>query len=151
MKFAERMKIKEKISAIESEIENTSIDSLEKLEEFRLAHLSKKGSIQSLFGAFRDVSLEEKKELGQLLNELKVKAQSKFYELKSGLESGNSKESGELDLTRPAAPDKLGSRHPISLIQNRIIEIFSRIGFSISEGPEIEDDWHNFSALNMPD
>ena len=145
------MEIKERISEIESQIETAAVTDQDMLEQFRLDHLSKKGSIQSLFGAFRDVSPEDKKELGQLLNQLKIKAQNKFESLKSSLEGTDSSSASGMDLTRPASPGKLGTRHPISIIQNQIIDIFSRIGFSLSDGPEIEDDWHNFSALNMPD
>ena len=125
-------------------------DSETEIEEFRVKYLGKKGLLNSYFVEFKSLESDQKKKLGSLLNELKNSAQQKVDNLKSN----NSKKSGDLkinDISRPGDPIEIGSRHPISIVKNRIIEIFSTIGFTISEGPEIEDDWHNFSALNLPE
>ncbi|WP_068596913.1 phenylalanine--tRNA ligase subunit alpha [Vaginella massiliensis] len=122
---------------------------LNQIEEFRIKYLGKKGILNDLFAQFKAVPNEQKKEFGQVVNELKNVATEKVNELKNALASTTSNNSA-LDLTRPGEPHALGSRHPINIVKNRIVEIFSRIGFTISEGPEIEDDWHNFTALNLP-
>jgi phenylalanyl-tRNA synthetase alpha chain len=142
--------MKEKIDSILEEISVFKAESAVQAEEFRLYLLSKKGKISVLFEEFRDVPNELKKEMGQRLNELKNKAQEKLNELKEkfGEETGVS---GTLDLTLPAEPIELGSRHPLTLVRNQIIDIFARLGFTVADGPEIEDDWHNFSALNFPE
>ncbi len=145
------MDIKESIKNIKSEIEQSSFDGAESLENFRLTYLSKKGKIQSLFGAFRDVPVNLKKALGQELNALKQLAQEKFNSAKDNMGGSKKASSDAIDLTMPGEPLKIGSRHPLSLVKNEIVEIFERIGFNLSEGPEIEDDWHNFTALNLPD
>ena len=125
--------------------------SLEEVEAFRIKLLGNKGEIKKLFAEFRNVAAEEKKEFGAILNQLKDKAQKKVDELKSKLSSsGDTADTGNFDFSRPTNLNEIGSRHPISIIKNEIIEIFNRIGFQVSEGPEIEDDWHNFSALNFP-
>jgi phenylalanyl-tRNA synthetase alpha chain len=121
------------------------------IESFRIEYLGKKGVLTDLFAAFKKVPNEEKKAFGQLLNELKEAATEKINSLKETLEEGQTRVGVYGDLTRPGAPIALGSRHPISLVKNQIIEIFSRIGFNVSEGPEMEDDWHNFTALNLPE
>lgn len=112
--------------------------------------LGKKGLVTLLFDEFKNVSTEQKRELGQVLNVLKSSAQNKINELKDNFIGKSSDQLAGVDLTRPM-PLSLGSRHPLSLVRNEIISIFSRIGFVVSEGPEIEDDWHNFSALNFPE
>jgi phenylalanyl-tRNA synthetase alpha chain len=137
-----------KISALLDEISSLSIETNEKLEQFRLKFLSKKGLISDLFEDFRNVSSHEKKEVGQKLNQLKSLALEKYNSSKSGLSDTPDKDS-ELDLTRPAFPYSSGSRHPISIVRNEIIDIFMRIGFTVSEGPEIEDDNHVFTKLNF--
>tara|TARA_B110000438_G_scaffold181324_1_gene173234 strand:- start:119 stop:1132 length:1014 start_codon:yes stop_codon:yes gene_type:complete len=119
------------------------------LEEFRLSFLGKKGKMTDLFAAFKSVPNESKKEFGQAINQLKQNVQSKIDEYKDSFEVEEKR--AEIDLSRPVSLNNLGSRHPISLIRNEIVEIFNRIGFTVSEGPEIEDDWHNFSALNLPE
>ena len=129
---------------------NFKSDSEAEIEEFRVKYLGKKGLLNSYFVEFKSLESDEKKKLGSLLNELKNSAQQKVDNLKSN----NSKKSDNLkinDISRPGDPIEIGSRHPISIVKNRIIDIFSTIGFTISEGPEIEDDWHNFSALNLPE
>ena len=143
--------MKEKIQNILSEINSFSCSSLKELDDFRIKYLSKKGLIPSLFKDFKDVPAEHRKEMGQLLNELKNKAQTKIDELKSLASGSSDTEEADIDLSKPALETQLGARHPVSIVRNRIIDIFSRIGFNISEGPEIEDDWHNFSSLNFPE
>ena len=138
----------EKIEILQKEIEEISVNNLLELEDFRIKYLSKKGLVSILFDDFRNVPAGQKKEVGMKLNILKQAAQEKFNEIKQGLELTEEGVSGD-DLTKPAYPYALGSRHPISIVRNEIIEIFSRIGFVVSEGPEIEDDDHVFTKLNF--
>lgn len=141
--------MKEKIAELLNEVEQFKADSQEQIEAFRIKILGSKGVLKDLFADFKTVPNEQKKEVGQLINTLKEKAQSKINELKNNVASTKSNVES-IDLTRTGYPTPLGSRHPISLVRKEIIDIFSRIGFTVSEGPEIEDDWHNFSALNFP-
>ena len=124
---------------------------LDEVEAFRIEYLGKKGLLNDFFAEFKNVPNEQKKEFGQVINQLKNTAQEKVNSLKEALESAQPTENLYGDLTRPAMPLELGGRHPISIVKNQIIDIFSRIGFNVSEGPEIEDDWHNFTALNLPE
>lgn len=142
--------MKEKIITFLSEIATFEASSKEALELFRIKFLGTKSVTKELFADFKNVPNEQKKEVGQLINEIKEKAQEKFDFFQSKFNETNAEKTSDLDLTRTAFPEKLGSRHPISLVRKEIIEIFSRIGFTVSDGPEIEDDWHNFSALNFP-
>ena len=142
--------MEDKIKKDLEDILNFNSYSEAEIEEFRVKYLGKKGLLNSYFVEFKSLESDEKKKLGSLLNELKNSAQQKVDNLKSN----NSKKSDNLkinDISRPGDPIEIGSRHPISIVKNRIIDIFSAIGFTISEGPEIEDDWHNFSALNLPE
>ena len=123
----------------------------EELEAFRIKFLGKKGLLNDFFADFKNVPNEQKKEFGQIINELKKTAEEKVHQIKEALESSIQAKNIYGDLTRPAEPLTIGSRHPISLVKNQIIDIFSNIGFNVSEGPEIEDDWHNFTALNLPE
>jgi len=143
--------MKDKIDKLLSEIETIEIKSKEHLEEFRLKYLAKKGMLTALFDDFKTIANEERKEVGKNLNELKNKVQGKFNHFKEKLEGGDETISSDIDLTKPAEPIAFGSRHPISVVRNQIVEIFSRIGFTVKEDREIEDDWHNFSALNLPE
>ena len=120
------------------------------LEALRIKYLSKKGEITALFSDFRNVPNEQKCEIGQKLNELKTLATDKINALKQAFED-SAMENVDIDLTRTAAPQEIGTRHPISLVRKEIIDIFSRLGFTIAEGPEVEDDWHVFSSLNFAD
>ena len=140
-------KIKEQIS----EVNAFTTDNLADVESFRIKYLGKKGILNDFFAQFKNVPNEQKKEFGQTINELKQAATEKVETLKETLENSNSDEKVFGDLSRPGNPIELGSRHPISIVKNQIIDIFSRIGFNVSEGPEIEDDWHNFTALNLPE
>ena len=141
----------DKIKAHIAKVEAFATEKKEELEQFRLEYLGKKGLLNELFAKFKEVPKEEKKEFGQIINELKSKAEAKINELKEKLGGHTSAAPAYNDLTRPAFPMEIGSRHPVSLIKNKIVEIFANIGFSIAEGPEIEDDWHNFTALNLPE
>ena len=123
---------------------------LDGIEQFRIEYVGKKGILNDLFAAFRGVPNEGKKEFGQILNQLKVAVSDKVQALKASL-SSNASAGVYGDLSRPAFPMELGSQHPLTVVKNRIIDIFSQIGFNVSEGPEIEDDWHNFTALNLPE
>jgi phenylalanyl-tRNA synthetase alpha chain len=137
------------IKKLKAEIENLSAVNADEVEALRIKYLSKKGEISQLFNMFRDVKAEEKKEVGKLLNELKELAQTKIDSLKSEV-NVSTQAASETDLTRPGDPVLLGTRHPISIVRNKIVSIFSHLGFTIAEGPEIEDDWHVFGSLNFP-
>jgi phenylalanyl-tRNA synthetase alpha chain len=141
--------MKERIDRLAEEIVALKAVSLEEVEHLRLKYLSKKGLVPVLFDDFKNIPAEKKREIGQLLNELKNKAQQKIEDLKSQFGQQEEASTTVLDLTRPSDNIEPGSRHPLSIVQNRITEIFSRIGYTVAEGPEIEDDWHNFSALNF--
>ncbi len=140
----------DRVENLKSQVEATALTTKEEAETFRLQYLSKKGAITELFKAFRDVPAEEKKAFGAALNTLKTLAEDKHKEALESLD--NSQAVGvNGDLTRPGTPYELGAIHPINAIRDEIVDIFKRIGFNISTGPEIEDDWHNFSALNFPE
>lgn len=142
----------DKVKELHERVKTFKVDSKEHLEEFRLAFVSKKGEISALFDEFKNVPNNQKREFGQELNKLKNIAENKFRELQESFEEKeDASGAGGLDLTLPAVPNEQGSRHPLSIIRGRIIEIFERLGFNLSEGPEIEDDWHNFTALNFPE
>ena len=142
--------MEDKIKKDIQEIQDFKSDSIAEIEEFRIKFLGKKGLLNSYFVEFKSLDSSEKKNAGRLLNELKTLAQDKVEALKAS--SSKSSENIKInDISRPGDPINIGSRHPISVVKNRIIDIFSNIGFTISEGPEIEDDWHNFSALNLPE
>ncbi len=144
--------MKEKIEHILSEVENFVAESREQVEEYRIKWLSKKGQITGLFDEFRTVAPELKKEFGQKLNELRNKAQEKIDALKEKYENAQQLHNLRPDLSIPADPVvSIGSQHPVTIVRNKITEIFARIGFTLSDGREIEDDWHNFSALNTPE
>jgi len=133
------------------EVNAFTTDNKEALEQFRIKYLSKKGILNDFFAEFKNVPNESKKEFGQVINELKKATEDKVKSIQELLEGKESSKGLYGDLTRPGYPLQLGSRHPISIVKNQVIDIFSNIGFNISEGPEIEDDWHNFTALNLPE
>ncbi len=120
-------------------------------ETFRIKYLGTKGLVKAIMGEMKNVAAENKKEAGQLLNEFKLFAEEKYEVLKAGSNNGQQTMANEIDLSLPADPLPLGSRHPISIVKNKIISIFQRLGFAVAEGPEIEDDFHNFTALNLPE
>lgn len=137
------------IDKILEEARQFKAETQEEIEQFRIKYLGKKGVLTDLFSSFKQVPVEQKKEFGQKINQLKSFVSEKIDTLKQELD----KEEGDgetKDLTLPGEPMQLGARHPISIVRNQIIEVFGRLGFTISEGPEIEDDWHVFSALNFP-
>lgn len=138
----------EKIAQLKAEIETLSPNDINEVEQLRIKYLSKKGEVSLLFNDFRSVPPEQKKEVGKSLNELKNFATEKINSLRANLESTETLDP-TLDLTRTATPIPLGSRHPLSIVREEIISIFSRLGFTVAEGPEIEDDWHVFSSLNF--
>jgi phenylalanyl-tRNA synthetase alpha chain len=143
--------MKQQINDHLNDIQDFRTDSLEQIEAFRIKYLGSKGILKQLFEAFKDVEPSLKREIGQSLNNLRNSATEKVNELKSLLENKASDKKVYGDLSRPGEPVQLGARHPISIVKNQIIDVFSRIGFNVSEGPEIEDDWHNFTALNLPE
>ena len=137
-----------KIEQLLQEVEALTASNAEELEALRIKYLSKKGAINELMADFRNVPAEQKKEVGMKVNELKNKAQDKINALKEQFESQDSG-CDDLDLTRSAYPINLGTRHPLTIVKNEIIDIFARLGFSIADGPEVEDDWHVFSSMNF--
>jgi len=137
---------------IQERIKNTVPETLEQLEQFRIEFLGSKNKIKGLFSSIKDVENQKKKEFGQFLNQLKQEADLKFNELKQQIESRQSSNMiDQVDVSKPGDPISLGSRHPIAIVTNRIIDIFSRLGFSVAENREVEDDWHNFTAMNTPE
>jgi phenylalanyl-tRNA synthetase alpha chain len=139
----------QQIEAYKKEIEAFNPENEKDVENFRIKWLGTKGLMKNLMGEMKNVAPENKKEAGQLLNEFKQFTESKFEELKN-LRTGSSQPATDIDLTLPGDPIPIGSRHPITLMRNRIVSIYQRLGFAVAEGPEIEDDWHNFTALNLP-
>ena len=137
-----------KIEALMAEVENLNASNAEELEALRIKYLSKKGAINDLMADFRNVPAEQKKEVGMRLNALKTRATERIAELKEAFETNDSGVA-EMDLTRTAYPVELGTRHPLSIVKNEIIDIFARMGFALADGPEVEDDWHVFSSMNF--
>ncbi len=142
--------MKERIEQLLEEVSAYKASKLDEVEQLRIKILGKKGELKELFSSFKTVASDQKKEVGLLLNKLRNKTEEKIVELTSSFAQKEDDGDSFLDLSLPISDDNLGSRHPLSIVKNEIIDIFSRIGYSISEGPEIEDDWHNFSALNFP-
>lgn len=140
----------DKIKDLLAEIESLKAANAQEIEELRIKYLSKKGAVTALMNDFRSVPAEQKKEVGMRINELKTKAQEKINELKAAFETDDAA-SDDIDITRTAYPVQLGTRHPLTIVMNEIIDIFSRLGFSLAEGPEVEDDWHVFSSMNFAD
>ena len=139
----------DKIKAYIKDVEAFEAKTEAEIEEFRIKYLGKKGLLNQYFSEFKNVANEEKKEFGQAINHWKNAAQERVNTLKDAVESTVDDKGKYGDLSRPGEPIEIGARHPISLVKNRIIEVFSNIGFNVSDGPEIEDDWHNFTALNF--
>lgn len=144
------MALIDNIPTLLKEVKELNAKNLEQLEELRIKYLSKKGLIPQMMTEFRDVANEKKRELGKAINELKTEAQNRINELREQLQDTQS-EAEQLDLTRTSYPTPLGTRHPISIVRDEIIDIFSRLGFCLADGPEIEDDWHVFSSMNFPE
>ena len=140
----------EKIAALRAELENIKAETKEAVEELRIRYLSKKGSVTALMADFRNVPAEQKREVGQKINELKQLAQDRINSLKEAFNNSDSDIECDIDLTRTGSPVGFGTRHPLSLVRNEILDIFGSMGFTVAEGPEIEDDWHVFESLNFP-
>jgi phenylalanyl-tRNA synthetase alpha chain len=140
----------QQIEEYKKEIATFSATDEKSVEEFRIKYLGTKGIVKSIMGEMKQVPNDRKKEFGQILNEFKSFTEQKFESLKSRA-TDNGQPRSEMDLTLPGDPVPLGSRHPVTLMKNRIISIYQRLGFAVAEGPEIEDDWHNFTALNLPE
>ncbi len=134
-----------------AEVKKFTSTSKDEIERFRIKYLGKKGLLNDFFAEFKNIPNEQKKEFGQVINQLKTTATEKVNSLKAVIDEQTEVSGQYGDLTRPGQPIEIGARHPISIVKNQIIDIFSRIGFNVSEGPEIEDDWHNFTALNLPE
>jgi phenylalanyl-tRNA synthetase alpha chain len=143
--------MQEKINQYTSEINSFQPKNAEELELFRIRFLGTKGIIKDLFEEFKTVSSEDKRVFGKVLNEFKQLAEAKYQTLKEGSETEENSSKSEQDLTLPGEGFEIGARHPLSLVRKEIIEIFKKLGFNVAEGPEVEDDWHNFSALNFPE
>lgn len=142
----------DKVEEYIEEVKKATANTANELEEYRQKFIGRKNVITDLFSEFKNVPNDMKKEFGLKLNELKTIAQDKFNELIDVAgDQGRAEGDSQIDLTLPPVPNELGSLHPITITQNRIIEIFERLGFSVQDGPEIEDDWHNFTALNFPE
>lgn len=141
----------ETIKAHIEEVKAFQTDNKEQLEAFRIKYLGSKGLLKDFFAEFKNVPNEQKKEFGQVINELKTSAEEKVKNIQDALENKEEVKGIYGDTTRPGESMNVGSRHPISIVKNQMIDIFSTIGFNVSEGPEIEDDWHNFTALNLPE
>ena len=141
--------MKDKIDVIYQDISSFKVDNRPTLEQFRIKFLGSKSEIKNLFTELKNVPNEQKKEVGKLLNDLRVHAESTFEEFKKSVENSTVR-LNNIDFSKPGELSQVGTHHPITTVKNDIIEIFNRIGYTVSEGPEIEDDWHNFSALNFP-
>ena len=140
-----------KIEELKAEIQNWVSNSEQELEAYRLKFIGRKNVLADLFSEIKNVPNDQKKAFGQSVNELKQLAQDKFQELIDASQTKNENTSSKIDLTLPPVQESFGTIHPLTATRQRFIEIFERIGFNVSEGPEIEDDWHNFTALNFPE
>ncbi|HEX7458565.1 MAG TPA: phenylalanine--tRNA ligase subunit alpha [Ginsengibacter sp.] len=149
--FAPMNNLLQQIEHSKEEIKNFSTTDNNPAEIFRIQFLGTKGLIKSLMGEMKNVPAENRREMGQVLNELKLIAENRYEELKTTTDDRQQTSESTLDLTLPGESLPLGSRHPISIVRNKIVSIFQRLGFAVAEGPEIEDDWHNFTALNLPE
>jgi phenylalanyl-tRNA synthetase alpha chain len=143
--------LQEKITELSAEVEAFHTESAQELEQFRIKFLGTKGIIKDIFDEFKAVSPEEKRTLGKVLNQFKQLTESKYQTLKDAAEPEAEQKDAGLDLTLPGEGFEIGARHPLALVRREIVEIFNKLGFVVAEGPEIEDDWHNFSALNFPE
>lgn len=147
--FAENLdSMLERIAALLTEIESLEVHNAGEIENLRIKYLSKKGCINALMADFRNVAADQKKEVGIKLNELKTKAFDKINALKAACDTADG-DNDDMDITRTAYPVELGTRHPLTIVKNEIVDIFARLGFSLAEGPEVEDDWHVFGSMNF--
>lgn len=139
------------LEAYKKEVETTSVTDAKQVEDFRIKWLGTKGIVKAVMGEMKNVAPERKKEAGQLLNEFKIFVESKYEAIKESVAGSATASAGNIDWSLPGDEMQTGSRHPVTLMKNRIVSIFQRLGFAVAEGPEIEDDWHNFGALNLPE
>ena len=140
----------DKIKALREEIASVAASTIEEVEQLRIKYLSKKGAVSALMADFRNVPADQKREVGQKINELKTFATDLINKLKDNFATAEDPALGELDLTRTSTPIELGTIHPLTIVKNEMLRIFAGMGFTIAEGPEIEDDWHVFESLNFP-
>lgn len=140
-----------KIEDYNKEISTASVSNTDELEAFRIKYLGTKGLVKSVMGEMKNVPVDRKKEFGQILNNFKIATEERFETLKAGLTQEKKKLVSDIDWSLPGDNIKVGTRHPLSIVRNQMVSIFKRIGFAVAEGPEIEDDWHNFTALNLPE
>lgn len=147
------MQMQDSIAALTAEITTADLSNAAHLDAFRIAYLGRKGRLADLFDQLKTVPTEDKRAVGQQLNALKQQAQARFDEAQQAAETAadNTPANPDFDYTLPPVPNALGTRHPLSLVREEMLRIFGRIGFAVAEGPEIEDDWHNFTALNFPE
>ncbi len=150
LRFKREIIMLDKIMALREEINAAIASDMEAVEQLRIKYLSKKGLVSSLMADFRSVPADQKREVGQKINELKTFATEKINSLRDAFLLKEDDSCDDLDLTRTASPEQLGTRHPLSVVRNEILRIFAGMGFTIAEGPEIEDDWHVFESLNFP-
>ena len=141
----------QKIDSYKEEIKNFVVQKSEDAESFRIKYLGSKGLVKDVMGEMKNVAADKRKEFGLLLNEFKLFTEARYEELIKATENAASVAANNIDLSLPGDALPLGSRHPICLVRNQIVSIFQRLGFAVAEGPEIEDDWHNFTALNLPE
>ena len=141
----------QQVQNLKEEISTFSTDDKNPAEVFRIKFIGSNGSVKSLMGEMKNVAPENKREMGKVLNELKLFAENKYEELKKTTDDGHQAAESKIDLSLPGNSLPVGTRHPISIVRNKIVSIFQRLGFAVAEGPEIEDDWHNFTALNLPE
>ena len=139
------------LDAYKKEVEATSVTDAKQAEDFRIKWLGTKGIVKAVMGEMKNVAPERKKEAGQILNEFKIFVESKYEAIKESVAGSASGSASNIDWSLPGDEMQTGSRHPVTLMKNRIVSIFQRLGFAVAEGPEIEDDWHNFGALNLPE
>jgi phenylalanyl-tRNA synthetase alpha chain len=142
--------LQEQIKAHEQDINSFTPADAKELEDYRIKYLGTKGIVKQIFGEMKNVPVEQKKEAGQVLNAFKQLAEAKYEEFKH-LQNGAAQKGPAVDITMPGTQQPLGTRHPLRMVENQIVSIFEKIGFSVATGPEIEDDWHNFTSLNMPE
>ncbi len=141
----------EKLEAYKAEIRQFAAEKAEEVEAFRIKYLGTKGLVKEVMGEMKNVAADQKRVFGQLLNEFKLFTEARYEELKSAVSAAPEQQPSGVDHSLPGDPLPIGSRHPISLVRNQMLGIFQRLGFAVAEGPEIEDDWHNFTALNLPE
>ena len=141
----------QQIEAIKAEIAATVATTPEQVEQYRIKYLGTKGLVKQIMGEMKNVPNEQKKEFGQILNAFKIVAEEKMQQLQDALGDSDEQGAAKFDFTLPGDPVAVGTRHPLNLVRNQMVSIFKRLGFAVAEGPEVEDDWHNFGAMNLPE